>query len=90
MKQKLELVRGSGNVSGDFGHDNADAEQFKAIRRAVDFGLFLRSPDPLFAISHFHLLFPRKTPRAAAHVKKLAMGRWLVRRGWLTWRSEEA
>ncbi len=29
--QKLELVRGSGNVFRDLGHENADAEQFKAI-----------------------------------------------------------
>src|SRR5258708_28974127 len=31
MTEKLELVRGSGNVFHDFGHPNADAEQFKAI-----------------------------------------------------------
>ena len=34
MKQKLEAVRGSGNVFRDFGHENADAEQFKAILAA--------------------------------------------------------
>jgi len=32
--QKLELVRGSGNVFRDIGHENADAEQFKAILAA--------------------------------------------------------
>ncbi len=32
--QKLELARGSGNVFLDLGHDNADAEQFKAILAA--------------------------------------------------------
>jgi predicted XRE-type DNA-binding protein len=29
--EKLEIVRGSGNVFRDLGRDNADAEQFKAI-----------------------------------------------------------
>ena len=32
--QKLELVRGSGNVFLDLGHENADVEQFKAILAA--------------------------------------------------------
>jgi predicted XRE-type DNA-binding protein len=32
--QTLELVRGSGNVFRDLGHQNADAEQFKAILAA--------------------------------------------------------
>ena len=41
MKEKLEVVRGSGNVFRDLKHKNADAEQFKAILaaeiiRAVD------------------------------------------------------
>jgi predicted XRE-type DNA-binding protein len=31
---KLEVVRGSGNVFRDLGHDHADAEQFKAILAA--------------------------------------------------------
>jgi predicted XRE-type DNA-binding protein len=34
MKEKLETMRGSGNVFRDLGHDNADAEQFKAILAA--------------------------------------------------------
>jgi predicted XRE-type DNA-binding protein len=34
MKEKLEVVRGSGNVFRDLGHENADAEQFKAILAA--------------------------------------------------------
>ena len=29
--EKLEVTRGSGNVFRDLGHENADAEQFKAI-----------------------------------------------------------
>ena len=32
--EKLELVRGSGNVFRDLGYANADAEQFKAILAA--------------------------------------------------------
>ena len=34
MKDKLEVVRGSGNVFRDLGAKNADAEQFKAILAA--------------------------------------------------------
>ncbi len=34
MKESLEVVRGSGNVFRDLGHNNADAEQFKAILAA--------------------------------------------------------
>jgi predicted XRE-type DNA-binding protein len=33
-KEKLEVVRGSGNVFRDLGHKNPDAEQFKAILAA--------------------------------------------------------
>ena len=32
--EKLEVVRGSGNVFRDLGHKNPDAEQFKAILAA--------------------------------------------------------
>src|ERR1700682_4835973 len=32
--EKLELVRGTGNVFRDLGHKNADVEQFKAILAA--------------------------------------------------------
>ncbi len=34
MKEKMEIVRGSGNVFRDLGHANADALQFKAILAA--------------------------------------------------------
>ena len=34
MKEKLELVRGSGNVFRDFGDPNADLEQARAILAA--------------------------------------------------------
>jgi predicted XRE-type DNA-binding protein len=33
-REKLEVVRGSGNVFRDLGHKNADAEQLKAILAA--------------------------------------------------------
>jgi predicted XRE-type DNA-binding protein len=33
-KEKLEVVRGSGNAFRDLGHKNADVEQFKAILAA--------------------------------------------------------
>jgi len=32
--EKLEVMRGSGNVFRDLGHEDADAEQFKAILAA--------------------------------------------------------
>jgi predicted XRE-type DNA-binding protein len=32
--EKLKVVRGSGNVLRDLGHENADAQQFKAILAA--------------------------------------------------------
>jgi predicted XRE-type DNA-binding protein len=32
--EKLEVVRGSGNVFRDLGHKNADAEQFKGVLAA--------------------------------------------------------
>ena len=32
--EKLDLVRGSGNVFSDLGHENADVAQFKAILAA--------------------------------------------------------
>ena len=38
---KLEVVRGSGNVFRDLGHENADAEQFKAILAAE----IIKTPD---------------------------------------------
>jgi predicted XRE-type DNA-binding protein len=34
MKEKLETVRGSGNVFRDLGYENADALQFKSILAA--------------------------------------------------------
>ena len=33
-EEKLETVRGSGNVFRDLGHKNADTEQFKAVLAA--------------------------------------------------------
>ena len=34
--EKLEVLRGSGNVFRDAGTKNADADQFKAILAAID------------------------------------------------------
>jgi predicted XRE-type DNA-binding protein len=34
MSEKLEVVRGSGNVFRDFGHEDADREQLRAILAA--------------------------------------------------------
>ena len=34
MRERMEVVRGSGNVFRDLGHANADAVQFKAILAA--------------------------------------------------------
>jgi predicted XRE-type DNA-binding protein len=34
MKGKLEVMRGSGNVFRDLGHENADVAQFKALLAA--------------------------------------------------------
>ena len=34
IKETLEVVRGSGNVSEDLGHAQADVEQFKALLAA--------------------------------------------------------
>lgn len=34
MKERLEVLRGSGNVFRDLRHENADIEQFKAILAA--------------------------------------------------------
>jgi predicted XRE-type DNA-binding protein len=37
-KEKLEVMRGSGNAFRDLGHDSADVEQFKAILAAEIIG----------------------------------------------------
>jgi predicted XRE-type DNA-binding protein len=42
MKEKLELVRGSGNVFRDFGDPNADLEQMRAILAAKIIGVLDR------------------------------------------------
>jgi len=39
MKEKIELVRGSGNVFRDFHHPNADVEQLKSILAAKIIGI---------------------------------------------------
>lgn len=39
MTEKMELVRGSGNVFRDFNHPNADVEQLKGILAAKIIGI---------------------------------------------------
>jgi predicted XRE-type DNA-binding protein len=39
MKEKFEVVRGSGNVFRDFHHPNADVEQLKSILAAKIIGI---------------------------------------------------
>ena len=39
MDEKLDMVRGSGNVFRDVGHPNADVEQIKAILAANIIGV---------------------------------------------------
>lgn len=39
MSEQIGIVRGSGNVFRDFGHENADLEQLKAILAAKIIGV---------------------------------------------------
>ena len=62
--EKLEVVRGSGNVFRDLGHENADAEQFKAILAA----------EIIKALDREHLTVRAahsRTGRAAADVSRI-------------------
>ncbi len=58
MTEKLELVRGSGNIFRDFGHPNADVEQLKSILAAKiigildDHGLSTRQAEAQTGIAH--------------------------------------
>ncbi len=57
-KEKIELVRGSGNVFRDFGDPNADIEQLKAILAAEIIGILdsrklsTRKAESLTGIQH--------------------------------------
>ncbi len=44
---KLDVVRGSGNVFRDLGHENADVEQFKAILAAEIMKVKIRRAEPV-------------------------------------------
>jgi predicted XRE-type DNA-binding protein len=76
MKEKIEVVRGSGNVFRDPGHENADVEQFKAILAA----------EIIKAVEHEHLgvrAAQRKTGIAAAdfsRIRNADLGRFTVDR----------
>ena len=58
MNEKLDMVRGSGNVFRDFGHPNADVEQTKAILAAKiigvldDAALSTRAAEAVTGVSH--------------------------------------
>ena len=58
MSEKIELIRGSGNVFSDFGRPNADLEQARAILaaeiiRALDArGLSTREAERLTGVGH--------------------------------------
>jgi len=58
MSKKIELIRGSGNVFSDFGHQNAGLEQSRAILaaeiiRTLDArGLSTREAERLTGVSH--------------------------------------
>ena len=76
MKEKLDVVRGSGNVFRDLGHENADAEQFKAILAA----------EIIKALDREHLSVraaQRRTGIAAAdfsRIRNAGLGRFTVDR----------
>ncbi len=58
MNEKLEIVRGSGNVFRDFAHANADVEQTKAILAAKIIGvlddqeLLTRKAEAVTGVNH--------------------------------------
>ena len=68
--EKLKVVRGSGNVFRDLGHENADAEQFKAILateiiRALDRELLtVRAAHARTGIAAADFWHPQCRPRA--------------------------
>jgi len=74
--QKLDVVRGSGNVFRDLGHKNADVEQFKAILAA----------EIIKALDHEHLTMRAahdRTGIAAAdfsRIRNADLGRFTVDR----------
>jgi len=76
MKERLEVVRGSGNVFRDLGHENADVEQFKAILAA----------EIIKALDQEHLtvrVAQRRTGIAAAdfsRIRNADLGRFTVDR----------
>ena len=82
--EKLEVVRGSGNVFRDLGHKNADAEQFKGILaaeiiKALDRERLTVRAAPLFSVSPH---YAQVVAAAFAHRRKTlrnALGRLLSR-----------
>ena len=63
--EKLEIVKGSGNVFRDLGHKNADADQFKAIL-AAEIIKALDRTSLAFAARRAALGLRQRTSRASA------------------------
>ncbi|MFQ5443515.1 MAG: helix-turn-helix domain-containing protein [Nitrospinales bacterium] len=65
-REKLEIVRGSGNVFRDFGYPNADIEQLKAILAAQIIGILddrklsTRKAEKLTGVPHADFVRIRK------------------------------
>ncbi|PIQ96604.1 MAG: XRE family transcriptional regulator [Nitrospinae bacterium CG11_big_fil_rev_8_21_14_0_20_56_8] len=65
-KEKLEIVRGSGNIFRDFGYPNADIEQLKAILAAQIIGILddrklsTRKAEKLTGVPHADFVRIRK------------------------------
>ena len=78
-KEKLEVVRGSGNVFRDFGHANADSEQLKAIlaaeiiKRMDRDGLTVRKAQALTGIDAGDFSRIRKVDLSRFTIERLMM-----------------
>ena len=65
-KEKIEIVRGSGNIFRDFGYPNADIEQLKAILAAQIIGILddrelsTRKAEKLTGVPHADFVRIRK------------------------------
>lgn len=65
ITEKLEVVRGSGNVFRDLGRENADVEQCKAVLAAAIIKALDRDHLTVRA-AHARTALPRPTSRASA------------------------
>jgi predicted XRE-type DNA-binding protein len=85
MSDEIELVRGSGNVSDDFGHPNAEAEQLQAtlaaqiihvldtrgltLRAAADFSRIRHAKLDRFTIDRLMLVLGKLDQRVEVEVR---------------------